>query len=84
MCRTHNVERYHDYPIATPVSHSEYLYTTEDHSTSSPNIPVVFEPEDEVSAQPTLERHYDVSTVQLGMSLSNTTPARICSLLDGC
>ena len=81
MCRTQSVERYYNYPITTPVSHSDYLYTTEVHPTGSPKIPVVFEPEDKPSTQATLERHYDVSTDQLGMS--NTTPARICSHLDG-
>ena len=41
-------------------------------------------PERKLPIQPTLEPHCDVSSDQLGMLLSNRTPARICSHLDGC
>lgn len=69
MCRTQSEERYHDYPITTSVPHREYLYTTEYHPTS-PKVPVVLEPEGNVSTQPTLESHCDVSGDQFGMLLA--------------
>ena len=82
MCRTQSEERYYDYPITTSATHHEYLYTTEYHPTS-PEVPVVLEPEGNLSTQPTLQSHCGVSGDQLGMLLSNRTlPRYAASLTD--
>jgi hypothetical protein len=87
MCPTHSVERHHDYPIAATMPHSEYLLTTE-YNPTGPMIPVGLEPEGQVSTQPTLEPHYDMSSHQFGMSSTIRTPPRICRrprrMLTGC
>jgi len=82
MCPTQSVERYHDYPIATATTHSEYLYTTE-HNPTCPKIPVGFQPVGHVPTQPTLEPHNDVSSHQLGMSFTIRALPRISRSLDG-
>lgn len=72
MCRTQHREPHSD--SLTTTLQTDFFYTT-GYNPTSPRIVIGFETETQPSTQPTPERGYDQSNIQLGMLLLNLDPS---------